>query len=99
MFFPHCILDSNTQGKASQPIVAGKFQVKSVIRRQRAADSKQLVLAKEVFADAGGNGFIDYIHATEMDLSSSSHPQGIKLTCQVLGGVLTARHLRPGKSV
>lgn len=89
MFFPHCILDIDKKSDASRVIKAGEFRIKSVIRRQKASVYNNLVLLGGAVADAGGNGFIDYIHATEMDLSSSAHPEGVKLICQVLGGVLT----------
>lgn len=86
MFFPHCFFDINREAESSQVIGPCEFRV---IRRQRAAVPEELVLANEFVVNAGDNGFIEYIHTTEIVLMSSAYLEGIKLVCQVLGGVLT----------
>ena len=81
LYFPHCIFEVDKVMAMPRMIRAGAYRVDSVRHRAHTHIYQKLVHSNQVVADGGG-AFIDYLHVTELVLSSSEQPNGFKLLCQ-----------------
>lgn len=67
-------------------IKAGKYRVDRVNHRDDTHIYQKLAHASQDVADGGA--FIDYLHITELVLSSPERTNGLKLVCQVSDSIL-----------
>ena len=85
LFFPHCIFE--VRDGIPRLIQSGKYRVDRVDYRDDTHIHQKLVHASQFVADGGE--FVDYLHVTELQLSSPDHAHGLKLICQHSDSILT----------
>ena len=81
LFFPHCIFEVNKPTAIPRLIRAGKYRVIRVKYRANTHIYQKLVHSSQVVVDGGG-AFIDYLHVTELELSTPGQTDGFTLLCQ-----------------
>jgi len=86
LFFPHCIFEVDKAAVMPRVIKAGKYRVDRVNHRDDTRIYQKLVHASQVVADGGE--FVDYLHLTELVLSSPEQTNGLKLVCQHSDSIL-----------
>lgn len=87
LFFPHCIFEVGKGVLMPRLIKAGKYRVDRVNHRDDTRIYQKLVHASQIIADGGE--FIDYLHVTELVLSSPGQTNALKLVCQHSDSILT----------
>ena len=87
LFFPHCIFEVDEGELTPRLIKAGKYRVDRVDHRDDTQIYQKLVHASQIIADGGE--FIDYLHVTELVLSSPEQTNALKLVCQHSDSILT----------